>query len=85
MQGHRIGPHRHVEPGWLQAGDLCGGLSVTPSLTCLGRVMLYVLLHALDLSAGVLWDTLPSTQGFPWSHACSWGVRGALHLLCCLL
>ena len=41
MQGHRIGSHRRVQPGRLQAGDLCGGLSLTPSFTCLGRVLLW--------------------------------------------
>lgn len=40
-QGHHKSPYRPVEPGWLQAGALCGGLSLTPLLTCLGKVILW--------------------------------------------
>lgn len=86
--GHRLGPHGRVEPGWLQAGDLRGGLSLTPSLACLGRVLQHLpqpLLRALDLSAGVLGDALPGTQGFPWMPQGSVPTSASLPLAPCPL
>jgi len=71
-----VDPHRRVEPAWLQAGDLCGELSLTPSLTCCGRVLLWAGSSGISPKpCFTLWTSRLVSSGTPSpapqdSHAC---------------